>query len=123
MRTAQAVCAFHPCHAWAKKSWACLPDQAYHVVLAVNRVAAGFRGINGRLPAKRGSPSIYSTTRYRSIDRCARRDSQDVAEHHTKEDHGGIVPSVSDWLSRTRPESWMSRGYALPVSDQTRRDR
>jgi len=25
------------------------------------------------------------------------------------------VPSVSDWLSRIRPESWMSRGYVLPV--------
>ena len=34
-----------------------------------------------------------------------------IAEEHIKEDCGGIVPSVSDWLSRIRPESWMSRGY------------
>ena len=37
-----------------------------------------------------------------------------VAEQHIKEDCGGIVPSVSDWLSRIRSESWMSRGYVLP---------
>jgi hypothetical protein len=40
-----------------------------------------------------------------------------VAEQHIKEDCGGIVPSVSDWLSRIRPEAWMSRGYSLPVDD------
>jgi hypothetical protein len=40
-----------------------------------------------------------------------------VAEQHIKEDCGGIVPSVCDWLSRIRPEAWMSRGYSLPVSD------
>lgn len=39
-----------------------------------------------------------------------------VAEQHIKEDCGGIVPSVSDWLSRIRTESWMSRGYTLPAS-------
>lgn len=37
-----------------------------------------------------------------------------IAERHIKEDCGGFVPSLSDWLSRIRPESWMSRGYALP---------
>jgi hypothetical protein len=37
-----------------------------------------------------------------------------LAERHIQEDCGGIVPSVSDWLSRIRPESWMSRGYTLP---------
>jgi hypothetical protein len=40
-----------------------------------------------------------------------------VAEQHIKEDCGGVVPSVSDWLSRIRPEGWMSRGYSLPVED------
>jgi hypothetical protein len=29
---------------------------AYHAVLAVKWVSTGFRGINGCLPAKRGSP-------------------------------------------------------------------
>jgi len=42
-----------------------------------------------------------------------------IAEQHIKEDCGGIVPSVSDWLSRIRPESWMSRGYSLPVSERS----
>ena len=41
-----------------------------------------------------------------------------IAEQHIKEDCGGIVPSVSDWLSRIRPESWMSRGYSLPDSER-----
>lgn len=36
-----------------------------------------------------------------------------IAERHIKEDCGGIVPSVSDWFSRIRPETWMSRGYDL----------
>jgi hypothetical protein len=38
-----------------------------------------------------------------------------LAERHIQEDCGGIVPSVADWLSRIRPESWMSRGYTLPA--------
>jgi len=41
-----------------------------------------------------------------------------IAEQHIKEDCGGIVPSVSDWLSRIRPEAWMSRGYTGPVGDR-----
>ena len=36
-----------------------------------------------------------------------------IAELHIKEDCGGIVPTVSDWLSRIPPESWMSRGYGV----------
>jgi hypothetical protein len=38
-----------------------------------------------------------------------------IAEQHIKEDCGGIVPTVSDWLSRIRPEPWMSRG-SFPIS-------
>lgn len=45
-----------------------------------------------------------------------------IAEQHIKEDGGGIVPSVSDWLSRLWPETWMSRGYPLPIADRTGRD-
>jgi hypothetical protein len=45
-----------------------------------------------------------------------------IAEQHIKEDCGGIVLSVSDWLSRIRPETWMSRGYPLPVEDPAVRD-
>ncbi|MDP8984122.1 MAG: hypothetical protein M3N97_03620 [Pseudomonadota bacterium] len=46
-----------------------------------------------------------------------------VAEQHIKEDCGGIVPSVSDWLSRIRPEAWMSSGYSPPVADRAEGDR
>ena len=41
-----------------------------------------------------------------------------VAEQHIKEDCGGIVPTVSDWLPRIPPEAWMSRGYVLPYRDR-----
>ena len=34
-----------------------------------------------------------------------------VAEQHIKEDCGGRIPSVSDWLSQIKPAAWMSRGY------------
>lgn len=40
-----------------------------------------------------------------------------IAEQHIKEDCGGIVPSVSDWLKRIPGETWMSRGYQLKDSD------
>lgn len=36
-----------------------------------------------------------------------------VAEQHIKEDCGGRIPTVSDWLSRIKPEVWMSRGYRV----------
>ena len=39
-----------------------------------------------------------------------------VAERHIKEDCGGFVPSVSDWLSRIAVEPWMSRGYEVDRS-------
>lgn len=34
-----------------------------------------------------------------------------IAEQHIKEDCGGRIPSVSDWLSQIKPAVWMSRGY------------
>lgn len=43
-----------------------------------------------------------------------------VAEQHIQEDCGGVVPSVADWLSRMTRETWMSRGYALPVEAAAR---
>ncbi len=47
---------------------------AYHAVLAVNREPTGFRGINGLLPAKRGSPPFIPRSHRLPIDCCARRD-------------------------------------------------
>lgn len=34
-----------------------------------------------------------------------------IAEQHVREDCGGIIPSVTDWLSRIPVESWMNRSY------------
>ncbi len=36
-----------------------------------------------------------------------------IAEQHIKEDCGGRIPSVADWLSSIRPQLWMSRGYPV----------
>src|SRR5882762_1672910 len=44
-----------------------------------------------------------------------------IAELHIKEDCGGIVPTVADWLSRLPRETWMSRGYKelVPPAEDT----
>jgi hypothetical protein len=34
-----------------------------------------------------------------------------IGEQHVREDCGGIIPTVSDWLSRIPIESWMNRSY------------
>ncbi len=36
-----------------------------------------------------------------------------IAEQHIKEDCGGRIPSVADWLARIKPAPWMSRGYRI----------
>ena len=36
-----------------------------------------------------------------------------IAEQHIKEDCGGRIPSVADWLTQLKPAPWMSRGYKL----------
>lgn len=36
-----------------------------------------------------------------------------ICEQHVKEDCGGSVPSVQDWLGQIVPSPWMSRGYKL----------
>jgi hypothetical protein len=54
----------------------CWSSHSYHAVLAINRAATGFRGINGGLPAKRGSPPFIPRSHRASIDNCARRDGQ-----------------------------------------------
>jgi hypothetical protein len=41
-----------------------------------------------------------------------------VAEQHIKEDCGGFVPSVADWLGRIQRETWMSRSYELTDNDR-----
>ena len=58
------------------KKWQELPDSltACHDLRAVKWAAKGFRGVNGRRPAKTPVPSIYSPTRRAPLDRCAARD-------------------------------------------------
>lgn len=36
-----------------------------------------------------------------------------VCEQHIKEDCGGWIPTVSDWLRHLKSEPWMSRGYKI----------
>lgn len=33
-----------------------------------------------------------------------------IGEQHVREDCGGIIPSIQDWLRRIPIESWMNRG-------------
>jgi len=43
-----------------------------------------------------------------------------VGERHVREDMGGLIPTVADWLSRIRFEPWMNRGYQVPDPDEKR---
>lgn len=36
-----------------------------------------------------------------------------ICEQHIKEDCGGRIPSVQDWLQSIKPEVWMNRGYEV----------
>jgi hypothetical protein len=36
-----------------------------------------------------------------------------ICEQHIKEDCGGRIPTVQDWLGKIPIESWMNRGYEL----------
>jgi hypothetical protein len=38
-----------------------------------------------------------------------------VGEQHVREDCGGFIPSVQDWVKEIRPRPWMNKGY--PESD------
>lgn len=43
-----------------------------------------------------------------------------IGEQHVKEDCGGKIPTVSDWLSQIHPQAWMNRGYryALKLEEE-----
>ncbi|MBX3282373.1 MAG: hypothetical protein KF756_07850 [Acidobacteria bacterium] len=34
-----------------------------------------------------------------------------IGEMHVKEDCGGRIPTVADWMSQIVPKPWMNRGY------------
>ena len=36
-----------------------------------------------------------------------------IGEQHVKEDCGGEIPSLKDWLKEMQVQVWMSRGYPL----------
>lgn len=40
-----------------------------------------------------------------------------ICEQHIKEDCGGFIPTVADWLRNIKREAWMSRGYLIETSD------
>lgn len=40
-----------------------------------------------------------------------------VAEQHIREDCGGRIPSVQDWVEQLTPKSWMSRGYNVETEN------
>lgn len=39
-----------------------------------------------------------------------------IAEQHVKEDCGGRIPTVADWLENIQPKRWMNRGYDIHES-------
>lgn len=39
-----------------------------------------------------------------------------ICEQHIKEDCGGIVPSVQDWLKSIKPEPWMNKSHRVEVA-------
>jgi hypothetical protein len=41
-----------------------------------------------------------------------------ICEQHVKEDCGGKIPTLSDWLSQIKVQHWMARGYRLDVMDE-----
>lgn len=44
-----------------------------------------------------------------------------IGEQHVKEDCGGRIPNLADWLSLITPQPWMARSYPLS-SKGTRRE-
>ena len=42
-----------------------------------------------------------------------------IGEQHVKEDCGGRIPTVQDWLRNIKMEVWMNRGY--PIDGGTER--
>lgn len=41
-----------------------------------------------------------------------------ICEQHIKEDCGGRIPTVADWLQGIPAQSWMSRGYRVDSTEQ-----
>jgi hypothetical protein len=40
-----------------------------------------------------------------------------ICEQHIREDCGGIIPSVQDWLKSIKPEPWMNRPHRINVAE------
>ena len=36
-----------------------------------------------------------------------------IGEQHVKEDCGGRIPTIADWLSEMRMQTWMNRGHVV----------
>jgi hypothetical protein len=42
-----------------------------------------------------------------------------IGEQHVREDCGGRIPTVADWLRNIRIEMWMNRGYREDVTESS----
>jgi hypothetical protein len=42
-----------------------------------------------------------------------------IGEQHVREDCGGRIPTVADWLRNIRIEMWMNRGYREGVTESS----
>ena len=40
-----------------------------------------------------------------------------IGEEHVKEDCGGIIPSIKDWLIQIVRQPWMAQGYRVDSND------
>ena len=41
-----------------------------------------------------------------------------IAEQHVREDCGGFIPTVADWLGNIKIEPWMSKGYKITTEKE-----
>ena len=41
-----------------------------------------------------------------------------VCEQHIKEDCGGKIPTLADWLQHIQVQSWMAKGYKLSLKGE-----
>lgn len=45
-----------------------------------------------------------------------------ICEQHIKEDCGGRIPTLADWLSQIKVQPWMARGYRIEAQPEQEQD-
>ncbi len=94
-----------------------LVNQSYHGVLAVNRRPAGFRGINGCLPTKRGSPPFIPRSLVRRLT-AARAVMSHARAIPPKNSSEALIMNVSPDLTFASQAS----AFCRPMSVETVRE-